>query len=199
MISHDCLPSIYPFHLRKAVLEDIPTVQALIGLSVRALHPPFYSPNVIDKALEQLTAIDSIHVNEGNYFIVETASSSASHSPPNSTLIIGCGGWSHRKTLHGSSDDTSRNPELLDPSTDPAKIRAMFVHPDWTEKGVASMLMKACEGAAQEAGFQTIELRASLQAVQFYERKGYTRVKKVNRELGDGEVLELEMMKRSLV
>jgi GNAT superfamily N-acetyltransferase len=193
------VPSSHSFHIRKATLEDIPVVQALINLSVRTLHPPFYNPTVIQLALEQVTAIDSNHVNDGNYFIAEIEPPHASSPTLVSTLIVGCGGWSHRTTLYGSDIHTSLDPALLDPSTDAAKVRAMFVHPEWTRKGIAAMLLKACEDAAQEAGFKRVELRASLQAVAFYENQGYEKIEKIDRELGGGEVLELVMMLKRLV
>ncbi|KAN0089446.1 hypothetical protein V8E51_019706 [Hyaloscypha variabilis] len=160
-------PSSHLFRIRKAILADILIVQELIDLSVRTLHPPFYNPTVIKLALEQVTAIDSNHVNDGNYFIVEVEPPYASSSSLISTPIVGCGGWSHRTTLYGSDIHASCEPALLDPSTDAAKVRAMFVHPEWTRKGIASMLPKACEDAAQDAGFKVVELRASLQGVLF--------------------------------
>ncbi|KAH8774299.1 acyl-CoA N-acyltransferase [Hyaloscypha sp. PMI_1271] len=199
MDNQNNLPSSPSFHIRKAALEDIPIVQALINLSVRTLHPPFYNPTVIKLALEQVTAIDSNHVNDGNYFIVEIEPPHASSASSISSLIVGCGGWSHRTTLYGSDIHTSSDPALLDPSTDAAKVRAMFVHPNWARKGIATMLLKACEDAAREAGFKKVELRASLQAVVFYENQGYEKVEKIDRELGGGEILELVIMKKRLV
>jgi GNAT superfamily N-acetyltransferase len=190
-------PPNHSFRMRKATPEDIPIVQELINLSVRTLHPPFYDPTIIKLALEQVTAIDSNHVNEGNYFIVETEPPASSTS--SSSLIVGCGGWSHRVTLYGNDIHTSHDPARLDPSTDAAKVRAMFVHPEWTRKGIATMLLTACEDAGLEAGFKRVELRASLQAVVFYEKQGYEKIEKINRELGGGKVLELMMMKKTLL
>jgi GNAT superfamily N-acetyltransferase len=94
---------------------------------------------------------------------------------------------------------TSHNPTLLDPSIDTAKVRAIFVIPEWTRKGIATMLLKVCEDAAQNAGFKIVELRASLQGEMFYENRGYERIEKIHRELEGGEVLELVMMKKRLV
>jgi GNAT superfamily N-acetyltransferase len=138
-------------------------------------------------------------VNDGNYFIVEIEPPHASSAGSISPLIVGCGGWSHRTTLYGSDIHTSSDPALLDPSTDAAKVRAMFVHPEWARKGIATMLLKACEEAAREAGFKKVELRASLQAVVFYKNQGYEEVEKIERELGGGEILELVIMKKRLV
>jgi len=183
-------------HFRKATCEDIQKIQALINLSVRKLHPPFYKPTVISKALEQVTAIDLNHVNDGKYFLVEIKPSS---SGTVSAIIIGCSGWSHRTTLYGNDLHTSHDPALLDPAVDAARVRALFTHPDWTKKGIASMLLKACEEDALEAGFRTVELSASLQAVAFYEKNGYQKIGIIDRELGGEDILELVMMKKRLV
>lgn len=173
-------------------------IQALIDLSVRNLHPPFYSLAVINLALQQVTAIDSVHVETGNYFVVETKDLSTTSSVDRGSLV-GCGGWSHRTTLYGKNDQhTSRDPALLNPSTDAAIIRAVFFHPDWTRRGVASILLRACEEAAKEAGFKRVELRASLQALMFYKSFGYKEVGEIDRELGGGEVLALVRMERRL-
>jgi len=37
-------------------------------------------------------------------------------------VLVGCGGWSKRKTLYGSDSRADRQDELLDPGVDAAKI-----------------------------------------------------------------------------
>src|SRR5579859_7192206 len=84
---------------------------------------------------------------------------------------------SNRNTLYGGDQFTSRDDStLLNPSTDAAKVRAMFVHPEWTRKGVARMLLDTCEKAAREAGFKRVEMGATLNGFPFYERMGYREI-----------------------
>jgi GNAT superfamily N-acetyltransferase len=64
-------------------------------------------------------------------------------------------------------DEAFRNPV-----TDPAIIRAFFVHPDWTRKGIGRLLLDTCESAAREAGFRTFELVATLTGIPLYDAYG---------------------------
>ncbi len=90
-----------------------------------------------------------------------------------SPLLVGCGGWSKRKTLYGGDQWAKREDSLLDPATDAAKIRAFFVHPEWARRGIGGMILEACETAAFAAGFQRLEMGATLTGVPFYRAKGY--------------------------
>jgi GNAT superfamily N-acetyltransferase len=78
----------------------------------------------------------------------------------------------------------------------------MFVHPEWTRKGVAKMLLDACEKAAREAGFKRVEIGATLSGVPFYERMGYREIEEKGgremRDLGNGVELEVVRMGRDL-
>ena len=87
--------------------------------------------------------------------------------------MIGCGGWSRRKTLFGGDKEGSRNPEELDPEIDPAKIRAFFVHPDWVRKGVGKMIFEKCESESRIYGFKSLELMSTLPGIKFYQSCGF--------------------------
>jgi GNAT superfamily N-acetyltransferase len=178
------------YHLRKATLEDVPALQELINLSVRTLHTTYYTPDVITSALNSVYGVDTTILSDGHYFAI-----SPSSSP---TTMIACGGWSRRATLYGGDQFSSRDPTFLDPSKDAAKIRAMFVHPEWTRKGVGRFLIEACERAAWEAGFRKVEMGATLSGVPFYESMGYVVIEKQERDLGDGVTLELRRMGKEL-
>src|SRR5260370_29747038 len=88
-------------------------------------------------------------------------------------VIVGCGGWSKRKTLYGADHCAGREDSLLDPNCDAAKIRAFFVHPDWARRGIGTMILEACESAAGSAGFTQLEMGATLTGVPFYLPRGY--------------------------
>ena len=88
-------------------------------------------------------------------------------------LVVACGGWSKRKTLYGGDQYAAREDTLLDPARDAAKIRAFFVHPQWARRGIATLILAACEQAARAAGFTRLEMGSTLTGVAFYRAQGY--------------------------
>ena len=48
-------------------------------------------------------------------------------------------------------------PEELDPASDAARVRALYVHPKWARMGLERYVMQRCEEAAREAGFGRLE------------------------------------------
>ena len=172
-----------PFRLRKGTMEDVPELTLLIDASVRALHAEHYTPEQISSALKHIYGVDTTLIHDGHYFVVETSAS------PEKTQIVGCGGWSNRRTLYGGDRYAVRDDDLLDPATDAGKIRAFFVHPEWTRRGIGGIVLRACEGAAREAGFARVEMGATLSGVAFYASNGYREVEEVDEHLQDG-VLE---------
>lgn len=180
------------FQLRKATLEDIPQLRLLIDSSVRSLQKSYYTPAQISGSLKSVYGVDTQLIEDGNYFVVYPDASPA--------LIVGCGGWSHRSTLYGGDQYASRDDSnLLDPEKDAAKIRAFFVRPDWVRRGIAGVVLRACEDAAREAGFKRAEMGATLSGVPFYESMGYVKGKQVDAPLGDGMVLEVVRMGKELM
>lgn len=150
-------------YVRLARREDIPALESLIPESARTLQAKYYTPSQIEGALETVFGVDSQLIKDGTYFIAESANQ-----------VIGCGGWSKRKTLYGGDQGKKVSEDrLLDPSVEPAKIRAFFVHPAWARRGIGSQIMRQCEVAAIEAGFKTIEIIATLAGEPLYRRFGY--------------------------
>jgi GNAT superfamily N-acetyltransferase len=112
------------------------------------------------------------------------------------TIIVGCGGWSKRKTLYGADQWTDRHDDLLDPLHDAAKIRAFFIHPDWARRGVGSLLLAACENAAKAAGFTRFEMGATLTGAKLFSVKGYRPVENVSIPVGNGVTLPIVHMRK---
>ena len=82
-------------------------------------------------------------------------------------MLVGCGGWSKRKTLFGGDQFINRDSGLFDPRTDAAKIRAFFVHPNYARRGIARALLARCEVEAQRDGFKSLELMSILSCLRF--------------------------------
>jgi GNAT superfamily N-acetyltransferase len=189
-------------HLRLAVPEDVPVLRELIDASVRGLQTQDYTPAQIEGALKTVFGVDSQLIADGTYIVAEAEADSGDRagtaSAPSGLMIVGCGGWSKRKTLYGSDHWTGREDALLDPLQDAAKIRAFFIHPDWARRGVGSMILKACEDAAKSAGFTCYEMGATLTGAKLFGAKGYVAVKPISIPLVNGESLPvIHMEKRS--
>src|SRR5215472_4268713 len=181
--------------LRQAVPADIPVLHELIDASVRRLQKDDYTPAQMEGALRTVFGVDSQLIEDGTYLVAEAeepldeqtstpekeARRSGSEQIQKSTrsIIVGCGGWSKRKTLYGSDHWTAREDTLLDPSRDAAKIRAFFIHPDWARRGIGGMILDACEAAARAAGFSRYEMGATLTGAKLFGVKGYVAVKHI--------------------
>jgi GNAT superfamily N-acetyltransferase len=175
------------FILRKALPADIPHLRTLIEASVRGLQAADYTPTQIEGALQTVYGVDSQLIADGTYFVVE-----AGPEP----VIVGCGGWSKRKTLFGGDRWTEREDALLDPQQDAAKIRAFFVHPNWVRRGIGSMILEACENAATAAGFTRLEMGATLTGVLLYRARGYVPLEHLSAPLKNGESLPIVRMEK---
>src|SRR5579863_2381741 len=101
--------------VRRATLDDVPTLSALIDASVRGLQAQDYSAAEIDRALATVYGVDTQLIADGTYWVAEEGE------------IVGCGGWSRRATLFGGDQYAGREDSMLDPTKDAAKIRAFFV------------------------------------------------------------------------
>lgn len=185
-------------HIRKAIAADVPRLREVIEASVRGLQTEDYSRAQIDGALKSVYGVDSQLIADGTYLVAEDVNSqnqeSQNQKSQSESEIVGCGGWSKRKTLYGGDQYAAREDSLLDPTRDAAKIRAFFVHPDWVRRGIGSMILEACENAAQEAGFTRLEMGATLSGVAFYQAKGYAALENLDVSLGNGETLPIVRM-----
>jgi GNAT superfamily N-acetyltransferase len=137
-------------------------LELLIPLSVRALQAPYYSLAQIEAALGPVFGIDKQLIRDGTYFVVEQGAE-----------IVGCGGWSRRKSLYGSDRGREQEDAELDPQHHPARIRAFFVHPAWARRGIGRSILLACERAILAAGFRTVEMVATLAGEPLYASFGY--------------------------
>lgn len=179
-----------PIRLRLATSADIPALHALIEASVLGLMTEGYSRPQLEGALGRYLGVDSQLIVDQTYFVAEIERA-------NANILVGCGGWSKRKTLFGADHRPGREDTVLDPSIDPAKIRAFFVHPEWARRGIGSKILQACENAASAAGFRTFEMGATLTGVPLYEARGYKVIDSIDVPLPNGETLKVVRMAKS--
>jgi GNAT superfamily N-acetyltransferase len=176
------------FQLRVATAEDVAAIRELIEASVRGLQAKDYSTAQREGALATVFTVDSQLIADRTYFLAIAEGGE----------IAGCGGWSFRKTLYGGDHQVEKiAPERLNPLVDAAKIRAIFVHPDFARKGLGSLILAAAEDAAIAEGFTHFEMGSTLTGVGLYALKGYLEVDRRQVPVGGGEIIEVvRMVKR---
>ena len=173
--------------VRKATLEDREAITQLIAESARRLSREHYADVQIEAAVASVFGVDTDLIDDGTYFVAEQEGA-----------LIGCGGWSRRKALYGGDQFRNRDAGMLDPATDPAKIRAFFVHPDHARKGVAQAILSVCEREAKSHGFGALELMSTLPGVRFYEANGYAASGDFDLELAAGVKIQFVPMRKQL-
>lgn len=180
-------PRPIPWTPRLAVEADVAAIERLIPLSVRALQAPYYSPAQMNAAIGPVFGVDRQLIRDGTYFVVTDASG-----------LLGCGGWSRRRSLYGGDTNRSGEDDLLDPRTDAARVRAFFVHPDHARRGIGRSIMNACEQAIGEAGFRQVEIVATLAGEPLYAAFGYTVVDRYDIPLDQAIGLPVVRMAKSV-
>jgi GNAT superfamily N-acetyltransferase len=172
---------------RLAVPSDAPRIAELMRDSVLELFPTFYDARQTASAAVHIAHIDMQLIRDGTYFVHEAGDE-----------IVACGGWSRRNKLftgRGSHDDDDR---LLDPSTEPARVRAMFVRGGWTRRGLGRAILTACENAARAEGFRNLTLGATLPGEPLYRSFGFREVERFMVTMPDGVEVECVVMERAV-
>ncbi len=172
---------------RIARMDDLPALYALMTRAIEQLQKGFLTAEQV-AASHQVMGIDTQLLKDQTYFVIERAGS-----------IVGCGGWSWRATLFGGDQSIiPREPLPLDPRTDAAKIRAMYVDPDHARRGIGRLIMELCEDAARAACFAKTELMATLAGAELYRACGYSEIEPVNASTRDGVIVPLIRMGKAL-
>lgn len=173
--------------IRLSLAQDVSHLKQLIEESVRALSIGYYNPQQIESALVHIFGVDTQLIADGTYY-----------SAVAGEQIVGCGGWSKRKTLYGGDQMKAAEDNLLDPAHDAARIRAFFVHPQWARQGIGKRIILMCEDAARKEGFRSMELVATLPGEPLYAAMGYAVTKRFDVTMPDGEVLPVAHMVKAL-
>lgn len=173
--------------IRKARMDERKAISELIAESARQLSRHHYSDTQIEAAIATVFGVDTTLIEDGTYFVVEIDGQ-----------LAGCGGWSKRKTLFGGDQYSSRDTGYIDPETEPAKIRAFFIHPDHARKGVARAILAHCEDEARSQGFRALELLATLPGIEFYKSSGFVETGNLTLDLTSSVQLEFVPMRKEL-
>jgi GNAT superfamily N-acetyltransferase len=161
--------------LRVATPRDVPAIDDLMKASTAAIFPSFYDARQTASSIIHIAHVDRMLVDDGTYFVLDIDGD-----------IVACGGWSRRDKLFSGEATQEGRARLLDPATEPARVRAMFVRADWTRRGLGTRILEACEAAAKAEGFRSLELMATLPGVLLYQRYGFAPLEPVEITLPDG-------------
>ena len=141
---------------RLARSDDLPVLHALVEKAIDDLQRGFLTPEQI-VASHHIMGVDTTLIEDGTYFIVKLEGQ-----------IAGCGGWSKRATLYGGDQAVGRDASLLDPATQPARVRAMYTDPGYVRRGIGRMILGLCELVAGRHGFRDLELMATMSGQPLY-------------------------------
>jgi GNAT superfamily N-acetyltransferase len=184
MQTHDTVADVV---LRVAGPEDAARIDALMKASAAAIFPLFYDERQTASSVRYVAQVDHALLDDGTFFVLE-----------HNGEAVACGGWSRRDRLYAGSGDAAGDSRLLDPETEPAKVRAMFVRADWTRRGLGRRILDACEDAARAEGFGRLSLMATLPGVPLYVACGFEPLEEVEVVLEDGVALACVAMEKPI-
>ena len=164
--------------LRLALPGDADAIDALMKTSIASIFPAFYDARQTASSVIHIGSVDRMLIDDGTYFVIAEG-----------VELIACGGWSRRDKLYTGSGPGSADARVLDPATEPARVRAMFVRGDRTRRGLGTLILEACESAARAEGFRTLALMATLPGLLLYERYGFRETGRAEIRLPDGVTL----------
>jgi len=168
-------------------MRDVPVLRTLIAASARGLSVGFYTPEQIEAAVTHVFGVDTQLITDGTYYVIDAPQG-----------LAAAGGWSARRTLYGGDQMKGAEDPRLDPATEPARIRAFFVHPCWARRGLARRLYAACARAAWAAGFRGFELMATRPGEPLYAALGFAIVERVTIRLPGGIEVPFARMRRPI-
>ena len=172
---------------RLAAIEDAPSISELMRASVRELFPRYYDERQTASAAVHIADLDLELITDGTYYVHEADGE-----------LVACGGWSRRNKLFAGGAAGEDDGRLLDPATEPARIRAMFVRSDWTRRGLGRAIFDSCVRAARAEGFRRLALMATLPGEPLYLALGFREVERVTITAPDGVQMAGVAMEREI-
>lgn len=165
------------------MLADGDAIDELMKVSTRDLFPGFYDSAQTTASVRYIASVDRLLLTDGTYFVIEA-----------DRELVACGGWSRRGKLYTGSGSAADDARIIDPTTEPARVRAMFVRPDWTRRGLGTRILEACQAAAKAEGFRSLALMATLPGVPLYERFGFRVREQTQISMPDGTSIGSALM-----
>lgn len=173
--------------LRVATPADRPAIDALMQTSAEAHFPRFYEEPACTSAIRYIASVDPILLEDGTYYVLEAGGE-----------VVACGGWSRRGKLYTGSGDAEDDTRLIDPASEPARVRAMFVRDDFSRQGLGRRILETCEAAARREGFRELALMSTLPGKPLYAAYGFDVLEDVEIPLPDGLSIAGATMRKAI-
>lgn len=171
---------------RAATEADLTALRSVMDAAIGQLQAGFLSAEQVE-ASRAVMGLDRQLVIDRTYFVALIGGA-----------IAGCGGWSRRATLYGGDHSTGlREPRLLDPGSEPARIRAMYTAPAFARRGVGRALLAHCEAQARAEGFRAAELMGTMAGIPLYASAGYVVLEEIEDDRG-GAPVPLKRMRKAI-
>ncbi len=174
------------FSFRKATINDLPELRALMEMSIRRIIGTFLDEARVEASYEFM-GVDTQLIEDETYFAVEL-----------NRQIVGCGGWSRRATRFGGDHTPGRDSRLLDPATESARVRAMYTHPDFARLGIGRLVLSLCDAEALKEGFSSLELTATVAGEPLYSAYGFTVIERIEVPTSKGIFVPCARMTKNL-
>ena len=158
---------------RLATEADIPRLMVVMEAAISGPLSAFLTPAQVE-ASRAIMGIDTQLIADRTYFVIES----------DDGRVAGCGGWSRRATMYGGDHTPGREPDLLTPGQDAARVRAMYTSPDFVRRGVGRLILDLCESAARAEGFTSIQLAATMGGEPLYLAAGYREMERFEDDRG---------------
>ena len=171
------------FTHRIATTNDLELLEAVMDAAISELQKDFLSPEEIESS-RAIMGIDTQLIKDGTYYVVLDGEA-----------VAGCGGWSRRATMYGGDHTPGRDPELLDPTIDAARVRAMYTTPAYARRGVGRLILSLCHEAAKEEGFKRLELMGTMAGEPLYTKYGFVPIERLTDDRGGVAVPLVRMAK----
>jgi putative acetyltransferase len=160
------------FEIRRAWLADVGEIAAAHLDSIRSIGPRYYEPATVDDWGALIRS--EVYVNamaRGEVFYI----------------AVGCRG-DRPEVLGFSSHRMDGNEHGT----------AVYVRGNAARRGIGSALFRAAEAAAVAAGATSIDIDASLAAVEFYKANGFEEVGRGEHRLSSGRAMACVFMRKNL-
>lgn len=182
---HMTVPS-REFSHRLATMADLPELRTLMTQAIRQLLAAYLDPARVEASFE-IMGVDTQLIEDGTYFAVECEGQ-----------LVGCGGWSRRATLFGGDQSANRDARLLNPEVEPARVRAMYTHPDYVRRGIGRLVLSLCEAAAAREGFRSLDLVATVAGEPLYSSYGFSVVERMEVPTSKGVTVPCARMSKQV-
>ena len=177
--------------LRLARVDEAEAIDELMKAATRDLFPTTYDVAQTAAAVRYIASVDRTLLADGTYYVVEVDGDGGPE-------LVASGGWSRRDKLYTGSGEGTADVRLLDPATEPARIRAMFTRSHWTRRGLGRRILEACEAAAKAAGFRQLSLMSTMPGLPLYSSCGFAVIEHVEIRLPDGTAIAGASMEKPI-